>query len=137
MRQLLDYFRLDGFQAFIASGGGIEFMGVFAEDSYGVLPSQGIGSSLRTRVRQKCLRAEFIRLADLDFSNDGPGKPDAIGRFIGRRSVLVVGSSDGDPEMFRYVDAGDDPSLNVPLLHNDITRAYAYDRESLSGKLGP
>jgi hypothetical protein len=29
----------------------------------------------------------------------------------------------------------DDPSLNVPLHHNDSTRAYAYDRESLSGKL--
>jgi phosphoglycolate phosphatase-like HAD superfamily hydrolase len=45
MLELLDYLRLSGFKTFIVSGGGIEFIRVFAEDVYGVPPEQVIGSS--------------------------------------------------------------------------------------------
>jgi hypothetical protein len=90
---------------------------------------------LRTEFRQSGPLAELIRLPELDFYNDGPGKPGAIGRFIGRRPVIAVGNSDGDLEMSRYIDAGDGPSLNVLLHHDNSLREYAYDRESLFGKL--
>ena len=45
MLELLAYLRANGFKTFIASGGGIDFMRVFAERVYGVPPEQVIGSS--------------------------------------------------------------------------------------------
>src|SRR5690606_2303816 len=45
MLELLAYLRASGFKTFIVSGGGIEFMRVFAEQLYGVPPEQVVGSS--------------------------------------------------------------------------------------------
>ena len=45
MIELLAYLRANDFKTFIASGGGIEFMRVFAEKVYGIPPEQVIGSS--------------------------------------------------------------------------------------------
>ena len=42
--ELLAYLRANGFKTFIVSGGGIEFMRVFADKVYGIPPS---GSSVR------------------------------------------------------------------------------------------
>ena len=39
------YLRANDFKTFIVSGGGVEFMRVFTEKSYGVPPEQVIGSS--------------------------------------------------------------------------------------------
>lgn len=38
MLELLDYLRAHGFKTFIVSGGGIEFLRVFAEEAYGIPP---------------------------------------------------------------------------------------------------
>jgi phosphoserine phosphatase len=40
MLELLTYLRANGFETFIVSGGGIEFMRAFAEVTYGVPPSR-------------------------------------------------------------------------------------------------
>src|SRR6195952_487270 len=45
MLEVLAYLRANGFKTFIVSGGGIDFLRVFAERGYGVPPEQGIGSS--------------------------------------------------------------------------------------------
>src|SRR5262249_3417755 len=45
MRELLDHLRANGFKTFIVSGGGVEFMRVFAERVYGIPPEQVIGSN--------------------------------------------------------------------------------------------
>jgi phosphoserine phosphatase len=45
MLELLDYLRAKGFKTFIVSGGGVEFMRVFAEQTYGIPPEQVIGSA--------------------------------------------------------------------------------------------
>jgi hypothetical protein len=43
--KLLGYLRANGFKTFIVSGGGVEFMRVFAEKTYGIPPEQVVGSS--------------------------------------------------------------------------------------------
>ena len=43
--ELLTYLRVNGFKTFIVSGGGAEFMRVFAEKVYGIPPEQVVGSS--------------------------------------------------------------------------------------------
>ena len=45
MLELLAYLRANGFKTFIVSGGGVEFMRVFAEPVYGIPPEQVVGSS--------------------------------------------------------------------------------------------
>ncbi len=45
MLELLAFLRANGFKTFIVSGGGVEFMRVFAEKVYGIPPEQVIGSS--------------------------------------------------------------------------------------------
>ena len=37
------------FKTYIVSGGGIEFLRVFAEDVYGIPPEQVVGSSIKTK----------------------------------------------------------------------------------------
>ena len=52
MLELLGYLRANGFKTFIVSGGGVEFMRVFAEQVYGIPPEQVVGS--RARPSSRC-----------------------------------------------------------------------------------
>jgi hypothetical protein len=76
-----------------------------------------------------------MKLAKIEFVDDGPGKPVGINRFIGRRPILAFGNSDGDLEMLQYSVSG--PGLRLALLlhHDDAEREYAYDRLSKFGRL--
>jgi hypothetical protein len=49
MLELLAYLRANGFRTFVVSGGGVEFMRVWVEKVYGILPEQVIGSSIVTK----------------------------------------------------------------------------------------
>ncbi|GGP27077.1 HAD family hydrolase [Silvimonas amylolytica] len=135
MLQLLDYLRANGYKTFIVSGGGIEFMRVFAEKTYGIPPEQTIGSSIKTKFEMKDGKPQIIRLPQIDFVNDGPGKPVGIARFIGRKPVMAFGNSDGDIQMLQYTTGGSGPHLGVIVHHTDATREVAYDRQSSVGKL--
>jgi hypothetical protein len=83
MLELLAYLRVNGFKTFIASGGGIEFMRPWSQPVYGVPPDQVIGSSMRTRFQMQGDIPVLFRLPEVNFINDGPGKPVAINEQIG------------------------------------------------------
>jgi phosphoserine phosphatase len=135
MLDLMRFLRAHQYQTFIVSGGGIEFLRVFAERVYGVPPNQIVGSSIRTDYEVKDGRPVLIRKAEIDFIDDGPGKPVGINRFIGRRPIIAVGKSDGDVQMLEYTSAGDGPRLCMLLHHDDSEREFAYDRNTLFGRL--
>ncbi|MHC4614755.1 MAG: HAD family hydrolase [Planctomycetota bacterium] len=135
MLELLDYLRLSGFKTFIVSGGGIEFMRVFAEDVYGVPPEQVIGSSIRTEFEMRSTGPVIKRLPELDFIDDKAGKPVGIHKFIGRRPIAAFGNSDGDLQMLQWTAAGDGARLMLIVHHTDAEREWAYDRESHVGRL--
>jgi phosphoserine phosphatase len=135
MLELLSYLRMNGFKTFIVSGGGIEFMRVFAEQVYGVPPEQVIGSSIKTIYEIRDGKPVLVRLAEIDFINDKAGKPVGIHRHIGRRPIAAFGNSDGDFEMLEWVTRGPGPHLGLLVHHDDAQREWAYDRESSIGKL--
>jgi phosphoglycolate phosphatase-like HAD superfamily hydrolase len=135
MRELLGYLRANGFKTYIVSGGGVEFMRVFAERVYGVPPEQVIGSSIETKYEVRDGRPVIMRLPEIDFIDDKAGKPVGINRFIGRRPILAFGNSDGDFEMLEYTTSAPGPRLGLIVHHDDATREYAYDRESHVGRL--
>jgi len=135
MLELLDYLRANGFKIFIVSGGGIDFMRVFAEEAYGVPPEQIVGSSIATRFELRDGKPVIVRLPEIDFIDDKAGKPVGIQRHIGRRPIAAFGNSDGDFEMLQWATAGSGPRLGVLIHHTDSEREWAYDRDSHVGKL--
>lgn len=135
MVEVLAYLRARGFKTFIVSGGGVEFMRVWAEDAYGIPPEQVVGSSGKLRYEVRDGAPVIEKLPELDFMDDGPGKPVGIQRFIGRRPILAFGNSDGDFEMLEWTTTGPGARLGLIVHHTDAEREYAYDRESRVGKL--
>lgn len=135
MVELLGYLRASGFQTWIVSGGGVEFMRVFAEAVYGVPPQQTIGSSIRTTFEMRDGEPVIVRLPEIDFIDDKAGKPVGIHKFIGRRPVFAAGNSDGDLQMLQWTDAPGDADFCLIIHHTDGEREWAYDRESHIGRL--
>jgi phosphoglycolate phosphatase-like HAD superfamily hydrolase len=135
MIELLDYLRANGFKTFIVSGGGVEFMRAFADKTYGIPPEQVIGSSGVTEYQMWDASPVLIKMPKVLFVDDGPGKPEGIDHFIGRRPIFAFGNSDGDKEMLEWTSAGDGLRFMGIVHHTDAVREYAYDRDSSVGKL--
>jgi len=135
MLELLDYLRAKGFKTFIVSGGGVEFMRVFAEEVYGIPPEQVIGSSIKTKFEIRDGKPVLVRLPEFNFIDDKEGKPVAIHMHIGRRPIAAFGNSDGDLAMLQWTDAGDGARFCLYVHHDDAEREWAYDRASSIGRL--
>ncbi|MBP7399799.1 MAG: haloacid dehalogenase-like hydrolase [Chitinophagales bacterium] len=135
MLELLNYLRANNFKTFIVSGGGVDFMRVFAETLYGIPPYQVIGSSGKTQYIIKDDVPTIQKLPELNFIDDGAGKPIGIYQYIGKRPVFASGNSDGDYQMLQWTSAGDKPNMCLLVHHTDSIREFAYDRNSAIGKL--
>jgi hypothetical protein len=128
--ELLALLRAGGFKTFIVSGGGVDFMRAFAEETYRVPPEQVIGSSVKLRFEAADTGpCELVKLAELGSFDDGEVKVHNIGLHIGRRPILAFGNSDGDLAMLRYTASGPGRRLALLLHHDDAEREVAYDRE--------
>ena len=135
MLELLAYLRANEFKTFIVSGGGIEFMRVFAERVYGVPPEQVIGSSIKTTFEMRNGQPVLVRLPEINFIDDKAGKPVGIQMHIGRRPIAAFGNSDGDLQMLQWTAARKGASFCLYVHHTDAAREWAYDRESHIGRL--
>jgi phosphoglycolate phosphatase-like HAD superfamily hydrolase len=136
MLELLAYLRANGFKTFIVSGGGVEFMRVFAEKVYGIPPEQVVGSSGALELQMGTDgRPVLMRLPKVDFIDDKAGKPVGIQKFIGRRPLFAFGNSDGDQQMLEWTAAGSGARFVGLVHHTDAERERAYDRRSHVGQL--
>lgn len=135
MLELLSYLRARGFKTYIVSGGGVDFMRPWVEAVYGIPPEQVVGSSIKATFRLEGDRAVIDKLPQVDFIDDGPGKPVGINRFIGRKPIFAAGNSDGDLQMLQWTTLGDGPRFGLIVHHTDAAREWAYDRESSVGRL--
>lgn len=135
MVELLAYLRANGFQTWIVSGGGQDFLRPWAESAYGIPPQQVVGSHLEAKYEVVDGKPRLLKLPEVALIDDKAGKPIGIHRFIGRRPILAFGNSDGDFQMLEWTTAGDGPRLGALLHHTDGEREFAYDRESHVGKL--
>ena len=120
---------------FIVSGGGIDFMRVFAERVYGIPPENIVGSSLQASYQVIDGVPTIMKEGELFFYDDKEGKPVGIYRHIGRRPIFAAGNSDGDFQMLEYTTAGDGARLGLFVHHTDGAREWAYDREGHIGVL--
>lgn len=135
MVELIDYLKANQFAVFIVSGGGVEFMRPWTERVYGIPPENVVGSSIKTKYELRDGDPAITRLPEIDFIDDGPGKPVGIHKFIGRRPIAAFGNSDGDFEMLEWTTAGPGRSFGLIVHHDDAQRENAYDRDSHFGRL--
>jgi phosphoglycolate phosphatase-like HAD superfamily hydrolase len=135
MLELLAYLRDNGFKTFIVSGGGIDFIRVFSDGLYGIPTEQVVGSSGKLKFEIVDGAPELTKLPELDFVDDGPGKPVGIQMHIGRKPIAAFGNSDGDLQMLQYTCIPEGPSFCLYVHHTDAEREWAYDRDSHIGRL--
>jgi phosphoserine phosphatase len=136
MLELLTHLRANGFKTYIVSGGTVEFMRAWAEAVYGIPPEQVIGTTFATRFdTSKGAVPRLVRNPKIEFVDDGPGKPIAIQRHIGRQPILAFGNSDGDLQMLQWTAAGSGRRFMGLVHHTDAHREWAYDRVSKIGRL--
>jgi len=135
MLEVLNYLRANGFKTFIVSGGGIDFMRVFAEKTYGIPPEQVIGSSGKVAYKVIDGKPTLQKLPELNFIDDKEDKPVGIHQHIGRRPIAAFGNSDGDFQMLEWTTAGKGLRLGVYVHHDDAEREWAYDHPSHIGQL--
>ncbi|MEW4455517.1 HAD family hydrolase [Bremerella sp. JC817] len=137
MQELLRYLRANDFQTFIVSGGGADFMRVFAYRIYGIPTNQIVGTNTLTKFELVDGKPVLMKTMDHMFVDDKAGKPVGIHQFIGRRPIAAFGNSDGDQQMLEYTTIDNPyPSFGLLVHHTDAKRAYAYDSHPpSSGKL--
>jgi hypothetical protein len=135
MLELLAYQRSNGFKTFIVSGGGIDFVRVFAERVYGVPPEQVVGSSGKLSFELRDGKPVLMKLPQLNFIDNAAGKPVGIQMHIGRQPIAAFGNSDGDLLILEWAKGGVGVRFALIVHHTDAEREWAYDRSSSIGRL--
>jgi phosphoglycolate phosphatase-like HAD superfamily hydrolase len=127
MLEVLRYLRTNGFKTYIATGGGQDFVRVYAEAVYGIPPEQVIGTIGSTTYGHDANGRPFLtKEPKLLLNDDSAGKPEGIWMMIGRRPVAAFGNSTGDREMLEYTKTGPGARLAMLVLHDDADREFAY-----------
>ena len=127
MQEVLEYLRANGYKTYIVTGGGQDFVRVYAESTYGIPPEQVVGSAGGTKYGYGKDGKPFLtKEPKLLLNDDKAGKPEGIHLIIGRRPVAAFGNSDGDRQMLEYTKAGAGARLSMIVMHDDAKREYAY-----------
>ena len=127
MQEVLKYLRANGYKTYIVTGGGQDFVRVYAEQTYGVPPEQVVGTALGTKYGYEKDGKPFLtKEPKLVLNDNDAGKPEGIHLMVGRQPHIAFGNSTGDQQMLEYAKAGDGVRLSLLVLHDDAEREYAY-----------
>jgi phosphoserine phosphatase len=127
MLEVLRYLRDNAYKTFIVTGGGQDFVRVYAQQVYGIPPEQVVGTAGGTKYGYGKDGKPFLtKEPRLLLNDDKAGKPEGIHLMIGRRPYAAFGNSTGDRQMLEYAGAGDGARLKMLVLHDDAAREYAY-----------
>jgi len=127
MQEVLRYLRDNGYKTFVVTGGGQDFVRVYAEEVYGIPPEQVVGTAGGTKYSYGKDGKPFLtKEPKLLLNDNNAGKPEGIHLMIGRRPHAAFGNSTGDRQMLEYTKGGDGARLAMILLHDDAKREYAY-----------
>lgn len=127
MLEVMRYLRDNGYKTYIVTGGGQDFVRVYAEQVYGIPPEQVVGTMGGTKLGYDKDGKPFLtKEPRLLLNDDHAGKPEGIHLMIGRRPYAAFGNSIGDQQMLEWTAAGAGARLEMLVLHDDAAREYAY-----------
>jgi len=127
MLEVMRFLRDNGYKTYIVTGGGQDFVRVYAEQTYGIPPEQVVGTAGGTKYGyDKYGKPTLTKEPKLLVNDDNAGKPEGIHLMIGRRPVAAFGNSSGDRQMLEYTGAGSGGRLMMLVLHDDAQREFAY-----------
>ena len=127
MQEVLRYLRDNDYKTYIVTGGGQDFVRVYAERVYGIPPEQVVGTAGSTKYGYAKDGKPFLtKEPKLLLNDNNAGKPEGINFMIGRRPYAAFGNSTGDRQMLEYTKAGQGRRLSMLVLHDDAEREYAY-----------
>jgi phosphoglycolate phosphatase-like HAD superfamily hydrolase len=127
MLEVLRYLRDNAHKTYIVTGGGQDFVRVYAEKVYGIPPEQVVGTAGGTKFGYAKDGKPFLtKEAKLLLNDNNAGKPEGIHLMVGRRPYVAFGNSTGDRQMLEWTGAGSGARLKMLLLHDDAAREYAY-----------
>ena len=127
MIEVLKYLRTNGYETYIVTGGGQDFVRVYSEQVYGIPPQQVVGTAAGTTYGYDKDGKPFLtKEPKLLLNDNNAGKPEGIHLMIGRRPYAAFGNSTGDRQMLEYTKAGRGERLAMLMLHDDAKREYAY-----------
>jgi phosphoglycolate phosphatase-like HAD superfamily hydrolase len=134
MLEVMKLFRDNGYKTYFVTGGGQDFVRVYAEQVYGIPPEQVVGSAGGTQFGyDKSGTPMLTKVPKLLLNDDKAGKPEGIHLMIGRRPVAAFGNAIGDKQMLEYTQAGDGARFMLLVHHDDAEREYAYGPKSKVG----
>lgn len=117
MLELFDLLRAHGWRIYVCSGGGRDFMRVIAEDTWGILRENVIGSAPEFGYEN----GRLVRRNELHGPIAlGAGKPQHVFARTGRLPRFAAGNGDVDIEMLEVAD------FALVIVHDDADREYAY-----------
>lgn len=117
MLELLDYLKANDFRVFVCSGGGRDFMRVFAEETWGIHKENVIGTAVEYRYLDGVIVRGDRALGGLDI---GAGKPEHLFAQTGRLPVIAGGNADVDIEMLESA------RFALLVVHDDDDREFSY-----------
>jgi phosphoglycolate phosphatase-like HAD superfamily hydrolase len=127
MLEVLRYLRDNAYKTYIVTGGGQDFVRVYAEKVYGIPSEQVVGTAGGTKYGYGKDGKPFLtKDPKLLLNDNNAGKPEGIHLMIGRRPYAAFGNSTGDRQMLEWTGAGAGARLKMLVLHDDAAREYAY-----------
>jgi phosphoglycolate phosphatase-like HAD superfamily hydrolase len=127
MLEVFSYLRDNDYRTYIVTGGGQDFVRVYAEKVYGIPPEQVVGTAGGTKYGYAKDGKPFLtKESKLLLNDNNAGKAEGIHLMIGRRPYAAFGNSTGDRQMLEWTGAGTGARLKMLLLHDDAAREYAY-----------
>jgi phosphoglycolate phosphatase-like HAD superfamily hydrolase len=117
MLEVLRYLRHNEYKTYIVTGGGQDFVRVYAQQGTAGGTKYGYGKDGKPFLTKE---------PKLLLNDNDAGKPEGIHLMIGRRPYAAFGNSTGDRQMLEWTAAGAGARLKMLLLHDDATREYAY-----------
>jgi phosphoserine phosphatase len=117
MLELLDLLKAHDFRVFVVSGGGRDFMRVFAEDTWGIHKENVIGTAADYSFTDGRIVRSERALGGLDL---GKGKPEHIFAQTGRLPTFAGGNADVDIEMLSAA------TFALLVNHDDEDREFIY-----------
>ncbi len=127
MLEVLRYLRDNAYKTYIVTGGGQDFVRVYAQQVYGIPPEQVVGTAGGTKYGYAKDGNPFLtKEPKLLLNDNNAGKPEGIHLMIGRRPYAAFGNSTGDRQMLEWTGAGAGARLKMLVYHDDKDREYAY-----------